>query len=825
FNTIRNCKINGNSSSLNCLFSSGNSNAASNKFNKIFTSDFFDFFSNVSASLPSGIHLSTGSSDWIIGGIGLGNNFYQTAARHPSSTPALTTAVNFKAIYINDLNGKGFYIIENNIGGNITGITGSIFELGNTSTNVGITCRGIEVNAVSNSTLSYIQGNIIKNMVVFSTVTNFYAGIFTTNGHIDISHNIIGSDIGNHSLTMTHLGTTALANVYGIRISGTTGFIKNNVIGSFSGQQLNASGNMQILSIYLTGTFTDPFYVENNFIGSNTTANSIQSMFSSIGGINVMGIVASGATGNQLHFTKNWIRNLSVLSTFNGANNGVKGIYVTGVSTARTHITQNIISDLYSESRNPNVNQSASINGITTVTSSSGSQFIANNTIYNLILTPTLSVASAAIGIYYGSTNTASNNSIENNHIFGLGSNQNNDNAILTGISAGAGSTTFPLKLVNNMISIGSDSTGASYIGSAQINGVLKTVGMIALYHNTINIHGAGVLNNAVNTFAFRRTNTAIDTLLNNIFVNKRINATSGGGHFTLGVDTSLTLTSDYNALFSNSAIALSNASSLLNLSDWTLAYNIDLNSVSTTLVFQNDSNLHLSGSSLGNVILGCNPLSFVLLDFDGQIRNNVKTYMGADEAISHLLPIELAWFNATRDGEDVRLNWASVSEINSDYFEVQASIDGNSFEPITQINAAGNSTKMIRYSAFHNQALQFAASQSAIFYRLKLVDIDGSFEYSAIRKVDVKGDQPSFGMAYPNPFVNEINVDFVNENADQVIFNLYDQNGMKILSTSGVALNTTFTINDLGYLKAGFYLLRIYTNTHTHTYKVWKKE
>ena len=56
-------------------------------------------------------------------------------------------------------------------------------------------------------------------------------------------------------------------------------------------------------------------------------------------------------------------------------------------------------------------------------------------------------------------------------------------------------------------------------------------------------------------------------------------------------------------------------------------------------------------------------------------------------------LPIGLIFFSASVDNGSVLLKWATASENNSDYFEVQRSTNGTTWQSLTQVKAADNST------------------------------------------------------------------------------------------------------------------------------------
>src|SRR5205085_4107561 len=109
-------------------------------------------------------------------------------------------------------------------------------------------------------------------------------------------------------------------------------------------------------------------------------------------------------------------------------------------------------------------------------------------------------------GIYYaGSLN--GNNVIKKNRINGISATSDTSAASINGIHINGGHSVID----NNMICLGSDTSGNSYISSSEYSGILKTTtGGNNFYFNSINISGTGVTNRAVNTYGFRRTTTGV---------------------------------------------------------------------------------------------------------------------------------------------------------------------------------------------------------------------------------------------------------------------------------------------------------------------------
>jgi Secretion system C-terminal sorting domain len=120
-------------------------------------------------------------------------------------------------------------------------------------------------------------------------------------------------------------------------------------------------------------------------------------------------------------------------------------------------------------------------------------------------------------------------------------------------------------------------------------------------------------------------------------------------------------------------------------------------------------------------------------------------------------LPVKLESFTAYSKNCSTILNWKTSQEINSLHFEIEQSDDGVIFTKTKTITAAGNSSLPIQYETIVLQ------KETNKLYRLKLMDIGGSFSYSNIVAVTnscIKNETISI---YPNPLVdnNILNINF----------------------------------------------------------------
>ncbi|MCK6612186.1 MAG: T9SS type A sorting domain-containing protein [Bacteroidia bacterium] len=126
--------------------------------------------------------------------------------------------------------------------------------------------------------------------------------------------------------------------------------------------------------------------------------------------------------------------------------------------------------------------------------------------------------------------------------------------------------------------------------------------------------------------------------------------------------------------------------------------------------------------------------------------------FTGADELSP--LPVSLLSFEGSVHEKDVQLSWTSGMEENLDRYEVESSVDGIEFEKLGQVAARGNSRQLLDYYFLHAAAFD---SRLIRYYRLKMVDWDGSFAYSKTIRLHA-GESPERTVeVFPNPFTNSL--------------------------------------------------------------------
>ncbi|MHC1736921.1 MAG: YCF48-related protein [Ignavibacteriaceae bacterium] len=172
-------------------------------------------------------------------------------------------------------------------------------------------------------------------------------------------------------------------------------------------------------------------------------------------------------------------------------------------------------------------------------------------------------------------------------------------------------------------------------------------------------------------------------------------------------------------------------------------------------------------------------------------------------------VPVELTSFTASVVGKEVVLNWTSATESNSKEYQIERS-NGNGWQTIASVEAAGTSTQVTGYS-FTDQT----ASAGKLNYRLKMVDFDGTFEYSNVVNVEF-GVPGSFSISqnYPNPFNPSTRIDYQLPADANVTIELFDVTGQKVASVISQEMTAGYHSFDLDAAKfklaTGMYIYRM---------------
>ena len=211
----------------------------------------------------------------------------------------------------------------------------------------------------------------------------------------------------------------------------------------------------------------------------------------------------------------------------------------------------------------------------------------------------------------------------------------------------------------------------------------------------------------------------------------------------------------------------------------------------------QFDPAIGFSGNALFN---------YAAFDNGGNLSNTATYVIPVIPPI--VLPVKLITFTGKLTGGKTVLFWETSQELNSDYFDVERSTDGVNYQKNGTVKAAGNSAVSRQYGFTDIQP------QNGInYYRLKMVDKDGIFDYSNI--VIIKVNEKVHLNVWPNPFKDQIQVSIQMDKNDLIPVRLVDVSGKTIRFTNVSVQRgrNQFTIDGLGNLQPGVYFIELSDN------------
>jgi hypothetical protein len=176
-------------------------------------------------------------------------------------------------------------------------------------------------------------------------------------------------------------------------------------------------------------------------------------------------------------------------------------------------------------------------------------------------------------------------------------------------------------------------------------------------------------------------------------------------------------------------------------------------------------------------------------------------------------VPVSLLSFSGLLRNDEVQLYWQTSSEYNNAYFSIERKNAQQNFTPIGRVNGHGTSSLPIGY-AFTDGS----PGDGTNFYRLKQVDIDGSFEYSKVIAIDVSKTSANSMVCSVN--AQQLRLRF-SKTVGPATVRLYANNGQLIKSINILSATAQFDMN-LPILATGIYIIQVTDQQNMLTGKVW---
>ena len=161
------------------------------------------------------------------------------------------------------------------------------------------------------------------------------------------------------------------------------------------------------------------------------------------------------------------------------------------------------------------------------------------------------------------------------------------------------------------------------------------------------------------------------------------------------------------------------------------------------------------------------------------QVQDDNSTEYGpvtASDTDDGVLPVELSFFSASVNINNVNLNWKTATEVNNNGFEIQREVSGQ-WERVGFVQGHGNSNSPKEYS-FTDKNL---TGGTVFVYRLKQIDNDGQYQYSKEVEIENIPEHYILYQNYPNPFNPSTTIKYAIPFESSVEIIIYNTIGQKV--------------------------------------------
>lgn len=168
-------------------------------------------------------------------------------------------------------------------------------------------------------------------------------------------------------------------------------------------------------------------------------------------------------------------------------------------------------------------------------------------------------------------------------------------------------------------------------------------------------------------------------------------------------------------------------------------------------------------------------------------------------------LPIDLTNFEGIQSGKQIKLNWSTAQELDNDRFEIERSVDGINYQSIGTVPSKFNTTTVKTDYLFTDPM----PVNGINFYRLKIFNRSGSYNYSSVIAVKFNNPVVSIVSINPNPATTSLNILCNANEATQVTCNFYNSDGRIVNTTTTKFTKGPNTIQvNVSALAAGVYFI-----------------
>lgn len=178
---------------------------------------------------------------------------------------------------------------------------------------------------------------------------------------------------------------------------------------------------------------------------------------------------------------------------------------------------------------------------------------------------------------------------------------------------------------------------------------------------------------------------------------------------------------------------------------------------------------------------------------------------------VNSSLPVELTKITARVVRGNVHLSWSTASETNNSHFNIERSLDGREFAEIGRVAGAGTVREKQEYTFIDENPLP-----GANYYRLRQMDYDGRFSFSAVRRV-MNGRPETAFLLFPSPATDYLQVQRSEPGDTDATWEIFDTGG-RLLGSGVFPAESTEVPVFVGDFQAGTYFMRLVSGQNART-------
>lgn len=165
-------------------------------------------------------------------------------------------------------------------------------------------------------------------------------------------------------------------------------------------------------------------------------------------------------------------------------------------------------------------------------------------------------------------------------------------------------------------------------------------------------------------------------------------------------------------------------------------------------------------------------------------------------------LPLDLLSFEGRAEEGYNNLTWKTANELNTSLFELEYALDANNFKKVYTVSAKGSGN-----NAYSQKDNGIWIANNKVFYRLKMIDIDGKFKYSNVINIQNSSSAILHTEIYPNPATKSFTLNIADNTLLGSTAQLFDSRGVLL---QNILIKYNATNIDINQYASGIYLLKL---------------